>query len=249
MNSPKIDIERRFGGIIRLFGETQFYRFQSSHICIVGIGGVGSWVAESMARHGIGKITLIDMDHIAESNINRQIHALDSTMGASKVKAMKERILDINPDCDVICIDEFLTEENISIYIKKKFSFVVDAIDQTKVKIALADYCLIEGLEFVMIGGAGGKINPELVKLTDILKTFGDPLLTKIRQYFNKKTLNKITRKKNFPVIFSSELIKKPSKGEVNNSRNGLNCDGYGSSPNVTATFAFITTSYVLNKL
>lgn len=247
MNSPKIDIERRFGGIIRLFGETQFNQFQSSHICIVGIGGVGSWVAESMARHGIGKITLIDMDHVTESNINRQIHALDSTIGASKVKAMQERILDINPDCDVICIDEFLTEENISIYIKKNFSFVVDAIDQTKVKIALADYCLIEGLQFVMIGGAGGKKNPELVKLTDILKTFGDPLLTKIRQHFNKKVLNKI--KRNFPVIFSSELIEKPSKGWANNSRNGLNCDGYGSSPNVTATFAFIATSYVLNKL
>ena len=247
MNSPKIDIERRFGGIIRLFGETQFNQFQSSHICIVGIGGVGSWVAESMARHGIGKITLIDMDHVTESNINRQIHALDSTIGASKVKAMPERILDINPDCDVICIDEFLTEENISIYIKKNFSFVVDAIDQTKVKIALADYCLIEGLQFVMIGGAGGKKNPELVKLTDILKTFGDPLLTKIRQHFNKKVLNKI--KRNFPVIFSSELIEKPSKGGANNSRNGLNCDGYGSSPNVTATFAFIATSYVLNKL
>jgi|TARA_B110000003_G_scaffold253177_1_gene268291 tRNA A37 threonylcarbamoyladenosine dehydratase len=247
VNSPKIDIERRFGGIIRLFGETQFNQFQSSHICIVGIGGVGSWVAESMARHGIGKITLIDMDHVTESNINRQIHALDSTIGASKVKAMQERILDINPDCDVICIDEFLTEENISIYIKKNFSFVVDAIDQTKVKIALADYCLIEGLQFVMIGGAGGKKNPELVKLTDILKTFGDPLLTKIRQHFNKKVLNKI--KRNFPVIFSSELIEKPSKGWANNSRNGLNCDGYGSSPNVTATFAFIATSYVLNKL
>ena len=247
MNSPKIDIERRFGGIIRLFGETQFNQFQSSHICIVGIGGVGSWVAESMARHGIGKITLIDMDHVTESNINRQIHALDSTIGASKVKAMQERILDINPDCDVICIDEFLTEENISIYIKKNFSFVVDAIDQTKVKIALADYCLIEGLQFVMIGGEGGKKNPELVKLTDILKTFGDPLLTKIRQHFNKKVLNKI--KRNFPVIFSSELIEKPSKGWANNSRNGLNCDGYGSSPNVTATFAFIATSYVLNKL
>ena len=247
MNSPKIDIERRFGGIIRLFGETQFNQFQSSHICIVGIGGVGSWVAESMARHGIGKITLIDMDHVTESNINRQIHALDSTIGASKVKAMQERILDINPDCDVICIDEFLTEENISIYIKKNFSFVVDAIDQTKVKIALADYCLIEGLQFVMIGGAGGKKNPELVKLTDILKTFGDPLLTKIRQHFNKKVLNKI--KRNFPVIFSSELIEKPSKGWANNSRKGLNCDGYGSSPNVTATFAFIATSYVLNKL
>ena len=248
MSSKKIDTERRFGGIIRLFGETQFNRFQSSHVCIVGIGGVGSWVAESMARHGVGKITLIDMDHIAESNINRQIHALDSTTGASKVRAMKDRILDINPSCKVICIDDFLTEENIPIYIKKNFSFVVDAIDQTKVKICLADYCLTEDLKFLMIGGAGGRINPELVKITNIFKTFGDPLLTKIRHYFNKKIFNKKINK-NFPVIFSSEVIHKPSKGEANFPINGLNCDGYGSSPNVTGTFAFIATSYVLSSL
>ena len=243
MDSKKIDTERRFGGIIRLFGENHFNRFQSSHVCIIGVGGVGSWVAESMARHGIGKITLIDMDHISESNINRQIHALDSTTGASKVGAMKERILDINPSCDVVCIDDFLSEENIPIYIKKNFSFVIDAIDQTKVKICLADYCLNEGLKFLMIGGAGGRKNPELVKTTNILKTFGDPLLTKQRQYFNKKI------NKNFPVIFSSEVINKPAKGEANVSINGLNCDGYGSSPNVTATFAFVATSYVLNSL
>ena len=248
MGSKKIDIERRFGGVIRLFGETQFNQFQSSHVCIIGIGGVGSWVAESMARHGVGKITLIDMDHIAESNINRQIHALDSTTGGSKVEVMKERILDINPSCDVVCIDDFLTEENIPIYIKSNLSFVIDAIDQTKVKICLADYCLNEGIKFLMVGGAGGRKNPELVKITNIFKTFGDPLLTKIRQYFNKKIFNKKINK-NFPVIFSSEVIHKPSKGEANFPINGLNCDGYGSSPNVTGTFAFIATSYVLSNL
>ena len=242
-NVIKIDIERRFGGIIRLFGEEKFKNFQSSHICIVGIGGVGSWVAESMARHGIGKITLIDMDHISESNINRQIHALDSTTGASKIKAMKARILDINPSCDVICIDEFLTEENILNYIKKDFSFVCDAIDQTKVKICLAEYCLNENLEFLMTGGAGGRKNPELVKLTNIFKTFGDPLLTKIRQYFNKKRKNK------FPVIFSSEIIQKPKNCKTDSLGSGLNCDGYGSTPNVTATFAFIASAYILSRL
>jgi tRNA A37 threonylcarbamoyladenosine dehydratase len=142
VSSKKIDTERRFGGIIRLFGETQFNRFQSSHVCIVGIGGVGSWVAESMARNGLGQITLIDMDHISESNINRQIHALDSSLGKSKVEAMKLRMLDINPNCKINCHDYFLEVDNIFDLITQKFDFVIDAIDQTKIKILLAEYCL-----------------------------------------------------------------------------------------------------------
>ena len=248
MSINSIDLERRFGGIIRLYGLKKLKIFQASHVCIIGIGGVGSWVAESMARNGIGQITIIDMDHIAESNINRQIHALDSSLGQSKVEAMKFRILDINPDCKINCHDFFLEEGNISNLISKKFDFVVDAIDQTKIKILLAEYCLDYAIPFIMTGGAGGKVSPELIKIDVLNKTFGDPLLSKIRQYFNKK--NKLTKNKfKIPTVFSSETAIKPEKTNLNESLTGLNCAGYGSSVNVTATFAFLASSYVLSNL
>ncbi len=132
MIEKAVDLDRRFGGIIRLYGKKKFQLIQNYHVCVIGIGGVGSWVAESLARHGVGKITLIDMDHIAESNINRQIHALDSTIGESKIQAMKNRIIDINPMCQVECIDDFLDESNIERYISSQFNYIVDAIDQSK---------------------------------------------------------------------------------------------------------------------
>ena len=242
------DLKRRFGGIIRLYGQRKFKKFQSSHVCIIGIGGVGSWVAESMARHGLGQITLIDMDHIAESNINRQIHALDSSLGQSKVEAMRLRILDINPNCEINCHDCFLEENNISDLISKRFDFVIDAIDQTKIKILLAEHCLDCSIPLIMTGGAGGKVNPELIKIDVLTKTFGDPLLTKIRQYFNKK--NKLTKTKfKIPTVFSSETAIKPEKTNLKKSLGGLSCAGYGSSVNVTATFALLTASYVLSNL
>ena len=245
-NSP--DLKRRFGGIIRLYGSKKFKKFQSSHICIIGIGGVGSWVAESMARNGLGQITLIDMDHIAESNINRQIHALDSSLGQSKVEAMRLRILDINPNCKINCHDSFLEEDNIADLISERFNFVIDAIDQTKIKILLAEHCLDCSIPFIMTGGAGGKVNPELIKIDELAKTFGDPLLTNIRQYFNKK--NKLTNVKNkIPTVFSSELAIKPETTNLKESPRGLSCAGYGSSVNVTATFAFLSASYVLSNL
>ncbi|MDB4042534.1 ThiF family adenylyltransferase, partial [Methylophilaceae bacterium] len=204
-----VDIERRFSGIIRLFGKDRFKIFQDSHVCVVGIGGVGSWVVESLVRHGVGTLTLIDMDHIAESNINRQIHALDKTLGASKVDTMRKRILSINPEVNIICIDDFLSQENISEYILKSHNFVIDAIDQTLVKISLAEYCLEQDIQFLMTGGAGGKKDPSKIKLTDLRKTYGDPLLSRIRQYFNKKNSTKASIHK-IPTIFSDEPIIKP---------------------------------------
>jgi len=188
------------------------------------------------------------MDHIAESNINRQIHAMDSSIGQSKVEAMKSRILDINSECKINCHDFFLEEDNITDLISKRFDFVVDAIDQTKIKILLAEYCLEQSVPFIMTGGAGGKVNPELIKLDELAKTFGDPLLTKIRQYFNKK--NKLTKRKfKIPTVFSSETAIKPEETQSNESPVGLSCAGYGSSVNVTASFAFTAASYVLSSL
>lgn len=148
-----MDKLRRFSGIIRLYGQDKFDKFQQSHVCVIGIGGVGSWAVESLARHGIGEITLIDFDHIAESNINRQIHALESTLGASKIQVMQQRIIEINPQIKVNCVDDFLSLENMSQLIDSNYDFVLDAIDQVKVKIELIKFCQINKIP-VKIGRA-----------------------------------------------------------------------------------------------
>ncbi len=248
MSKPGLDLARRFGGIARLYGKEQLRVFEQSHVCVVGIGGVGSWVAESLARHGIGHITLIDMDHLAESNINRQIHALDSTMGASKVIAMRDRLVDINPSIKVEIVDDFLTETNIANYIQSELHFVIDAIDQTKVKIALAQHCLKENLPLLMTGGAGGRTDPTIIQIANLDKTFGDPLLAGIRKHFNKEKRENGQRI-TIPTVFSPEAVIKPEICEEGDSLVGLNCAGYGSSLNVTATFAFVAVSYVLKNL
>tara|TARA_B110000444_G_scaffold259487_1_gene303359 strand:+ start:490 stop:1239 length:750 start_codon:yes stop_codon:yes gene_type:complete len=248
MIKESYDFERRFGGVARLYGEEKLEIFQRSHICVIGIGGVGSWVVESLARHGIGKITLVDMDHIAESNINRQIQALDSTIGDSKVDIMSQRVKDINPMINIKVVDDFIDETNLEKYIHTDFHFVVDAIDHTKVKIALAEYCITNKILLLMTGGAGGKINPTLIQTANIDKTFGDPLLSGIRQHFNKqKKINGISYK--IPTVFSPEKIIKPQLTGDDNIMQGLNCAGYGSSINVTASFAFVATSFVLDNL
>ena len=240
--------ENRFGGIKRLYGTTALQKFKDSHVCVVGIGGVGSWVVESLVRHGVGKITLIDMDHIVESNINRQIHALDSTDGESKIKAMKDRIIDINPTCLVDCIDDFLEESNIESHISSRFDFIIDAIDQSSVKTSLAEYCQSKNLSLIMVGGAGGRVDPARIKIADLSKTFGDPLLSNIRKHFNKK--NKLSKSKyKIPTIFSDEPIIKSDECEVDQSGGGLSCDGYGSSLNITATMAFYVVAYIFSKI
>ena len=248
MSQNNYDFERRFGGIAKLYGDEKLSIFQKSHVCIIGIGGVGSWLAESFARHGVGEITLIDMDHIAESNINRQIQALDSTVGASKVEIMQSRLKDINPKIMINVIDDFLEETNLEEYIDPNFHFVIDAIDQVKVKIALAEFCLSKNISLLIMGGAGGRKNPSLIQIANLDKTFGDPLLSGIRKYLNKQ--------KKFhgsffelPTVFSPEKVIKPTVCEDQGDLKGLNCGGYGSSANVTASFAFVASSYVLNNL
>lgn len=248
MSQNNYDFERRFGGIAKLYGDEKLSIFQKSHVCIIGIGGVGSWLAESFARHGVGEITLIDMDHIAESNINRQIQALDSTVGASKVEIMQSRLKDINPKIMINVIDDFLEETNLEEYIDPNFHFVIDAIDQVKVKIALAEFCLSKNISLLIMGGAGGRKNPSLIQIANLDKTFGDPLLSGIRKYLNKQ---KKFHGSSFelPTVFSPEKVIKPPVCEDQGDLQGLNCGGYGSSANVTASFAFVASSYVLNNL
>ena len=154
---------RRFGGIARLYGENALQRFSQAHVCVVGLGGVGSWAAEALARSGIGKLTLIDLDNVAESNTNRQIHALTDNFGKAKIAALAERIAQINPACRVNEIEDFVTENNLPELFRRPYDFVIDAIDQVRVKAAMAAHFVRTRQPFVLSGGAGGQRNPALI--------------------------------------------------------------------------------------
>jgi len=245
-----IDFNRRFGGVERLYGKNTLDLFQKAHVCVIGIGGVGSWAAEALARNAIGQLTLIDLDHIAESNINRQIHALSHTLGKSKVLAMKERILEINPICQVHIVDDFISNENLEILIKKNFDVVIDAIDQASIKTSLAIHALNEKIPLVMTGGAGGRIDPSLIKIADLSLTHGDRLTAKIRHDVKKALHLKESQKVGIDVVFTDEIMKKPEEAcEADEALTGLHCGGYGSSVMVTTTFGFMAASVALKKL
>lgn len=245
-----IDFNRRFGAVERLYGKSALDRFQKAHVCVIGIGGVGSWAAEALARNAIGQMTLIDLDHIVESNINRQIHALSSTLGTSKILAMKERILEINPMCQVNIIDDFITNENIETLIKPHFDVVIDAIDQASIKTNLALYTLKEKIPLVMTGGAGGRIDPSFIKVADLSLTHGDRLTAKIRHDVKKLIRLKDSQKVGIDVVFTDEVMIKPAgAGEEDEALTGLHCGGYGSSVMVTATFGFMAASLALKKI
>ena len=179
--------ERRFGGIARLYGEDALNRFAAAHVCVVGVGGVGSWAVEALARSGIGALTLIDLDNVAESNVNRQLHALTCDFGKAKVTALHERILQINPACRVTEIEDFVTEDNLPVLFRRPFDFVIDAIDQMRVKAAMAAYFVRHGQPFILSGGAGGQKNPALIQTADLSRVTYDPLLANLRYTLRKR--------------------------------------------------------------
>ncbi len=254
---PKQDHKRRFGGVERLYGKQALQEFKKAHIIVIGIGGVGSWVVEALARNAIGKITLIDMDIVAESNINRQLPALSSTLGKNKTDVMAQRVNDINADCDINIIEDFLTRDNIPDLISHDADYIIDCIDNSKVKAALIAWCKRQKVKIVTIGGAGGKTDPSLIKIADLSRTIHDPLLSRTRKILRQKhnfSAN-IKRRFNIPSIYSTEHIKYPtSEGEITNEKtqnevSGLSCAGIGSSVMVTGSFAFMAVSHILQRL
>lgn len=254
MDNSSPDISRRFGGVRRLYGSAAFERFQAAHVCVVGIGGVGSWAAEALARSAIGKITLIDLDMVAESNVNRQIHALGDAFGKAKTTAMAERILAINPDCQVSEIEDFVTHDNLEALLGRSFDFVVDAIDQVRIKTAMIAWCHGHDIPLVTAGGAGGQIDPTRIEITDLSRTVQDPLLSKVRSQLRKEYGFPRDPKKKFgiPAVFSNEPLRYPENGaacDAAPSVTGLNCAGYGSSVCVTAPFGLFAAAEVLRQL
>jgi len=248
------DPARRFGGIQRLYGAAALARFQAAHVCVVGIGGVGSWAAEALARSAIGRITLIDLDMVAESNVNRQIHALGNAFGKAKTDAMAERILAINPACRVNRVEDFVSPDNLDQMLDKGFDYVIDAIDQVRTKAAMIAWCKARGLPLITAGGAGGQIDPTRIEITDLARTVQDPLLSRVRALLRKEYGFTREPKKKFgiPAVFSSEVLRYPetvSSCAETPVLTGLNCAGFGSSVCVTAAFGLFAASEVLKHL
>lgn len=246
------NFEQRFGGIGRLYTPEGLAKLRQSHICVIGIGGVGSWAVEALARSGIGKITMIDMDDICVTNINRQIHALTSTVATLKTEAMKTRIAEINPECQVEIIDDFISPDNLADYLNRGYDYVIDAIDSVKTKAALIAYCKRNKIRLITTGGAGGQTDPSQIQITDLSKTIQDPLASKVRALLRKEYHFSQNPKRKFGVdcVFSTQPLIFPKMGEGCEISATMNCaNGFGAVTIVTATFAFFAVGRVIDKL
>jgi len=249
--------DERFAGISRLYGTKEAEILRHAHICVIGIGGVGSWAVEALARSGIGKITLIDHDDIAASNINRQIHSLSNTLNQSKVITMAERVKQINPQCDCQAIDDFITDSNCQKYLNKKYNYVIDAIDSIKFKAAIIYYCKRNKIPVITTGGAGGLIDPTAITISDLTKTWNDPLAAKVRSQLRYQHGYTKNPKRTFGIqcVFSTEQQRYPKEdGSVGYAKPGvknvtLDCNlGFGSSSCVTASFGFAVAARAIQK-
>jgi tRNA threonylcarbamoyladenosine dehydratase len=244
------DLQRRFGGLERLYGVAGAGAIRRAHVAVVGIGGVGSWAAEALARSGVGELTLIDLDHIAVSNVNRQIHALDSTLGQAKVQAMAERIAQIHPRCVVHGIEEFVEPENWPQLLPAGVTAVIDACDEVKAKVAMAAWARATRALFVCAGAAGGKRLAHQVDIDDLARTTHDPLLAQVRYRLRKfHGTPKEGRAIGIPCVFSREAVAPPDASCAIEGDGSLNCHGYGSVVSVTATFGQCAAGWILDRI
>ncbi|MGX2949581.1 tRNA cyclic N6-threonylcarbamoyladenosine(37) synthase TcdA [Ursidibacter sp. B-7004-1] len=244
--------EQRFGGIGRLYTPAGLNRLQQAHICVIGIGGVGSWAVEALARSGIGKLTLIDMDDICVTNINRQIHAMSGEIGKLKTEVMRERVLKINPECEVHIIDDFITLDNLAEYLNQGYDYVIDAIDSVRVKAGIIAYCKRHKIKLITTGGAGGQTDPTQIQITDLSKTIQDPLASKVRSLLRKEYHFSQNPKRKFGIdcVFSTQPLIFPKMQEGCEISATMNCaNGFGAATMVTATFGFFAVSRVIEKL
>jgi tRNA threonylcarbamoyladenosine dehydratase len=244
------DLQRRFGGLERLYGLQGAAAIRNSHVAVVGVGGVGSWAAEALARSGVGELTLVDLDHVAESNINRQVHALGTTIGQAKVVAMAERIAKIHPGCKVNGVEEFVEPENWPTLLPPGVDAVIDACDQVKAKAAMAAWALKARALFVACGAAGGKRLAHLVDIDDLAHTTHDPLLAQLRYRLRKfHGAPKEGKRIGVHCVFSREAVAPPDPSCAIEGDGTLNCHGYGSVVSVTATFGQCAAGWVLDRL
>lgn len=252
------DAQRRFGGVVRLYGAAGADRLRAAHVTVIGIGGVGSWAAEALARSAVGKLTLIDLDHVAESNTNRQIHALDDEYGRAKVDAMAQRCRAINPDVHIVCVEEFVSPDNVAAIVPA-CDVVIDCIDQVSAKAALLAHCRRGKQTAITCGAAGGRTDPTRIRWADLARAVGDPLLAKVRYRLRREHGFARERDGRVPpfgitAVYSDEPVRRPIAAcgvEATETvpGHGLACSGYGSSVAVTAPLGFAAAAWTLNRL
>ncbi|MBA3476981.1 MAG: tRNA threonylcarbamoyladenosine dehydratase [Lautropia sp.] len=256
--------DRRFASTGRLLGSPGLKRLRHAQVVVVGLGGVGSWAAEALARSGVGNLTLIDLDQIVESNINRQVHALESTLGAAKVDVMARRIQQIAPLAGITAIESFVEPDNIASLIPKHVTVVIDAIDAVRAKAALVSWCVDHELPVIVCGAAGGRRDPLRLQCEDLARTSGDSLLSSLRLRLRRDygfapaagaSGHALARARKFgvPAIFSSERASGPTPGsETDSGRTGgspLACAGYGSIVTVTASMGMAAAARAIDVI
>ena len=252
--SDEADLERRFGGLRRLYGDDEYGRVRAARIAVVGLGGVGSWAVEALARSGVAGLLLIDLDHVSESNVNRQVQALGSTLGMAKAAALAARVADIHPGCQVETIEDFVDADNCAALLAGPLDAVIDACDQVRAKQAIAEWSLGGGAPLVVVGAAGGKERPQAVETGDLAQASHDPLLAALRQRLRKSgAMQREGRPSGLACVYSREPVRLPQRGEGEDAGDeagvvdgSLNCRGYGSSVTVTATFGLCAAAEAL---
>ena len=268
--ADEADLERRFDGLKRLYGAVAYERLRRASVAVVGLGGVGSWAAEALARSGVATLVLIDLDHVAESNINRQVQALGATLGQSKVQALRARISDIHPGCLVRGVEAFVEPDNWPALLLQPVDALVDACDQVRAKLSLAAWGWAARTPVVCVGAAGGKQRPQCVEVAGLDAVTHDPLLASLRQRWRKQLREQVRdglpqtvpmRGQHAPhevaavaglqCVFSREPVAPPAPGcEVADAGDGsLNCHGYGSSVTVTATFGMVAAAQAIASI
>jgi tRNA A37 threonylcarbamoyladenosine dehydratase len=265
--ADEADLERRFGGLRRLYGNTGYQRLRSMRVAVVGLGGVGSWAVEALARSGVARLVLIDLDQVSESNINRQIQALGRTLGQSKAHALAERVADIHPDCEVHGVEEFVDADNWPALLPVEVDAVIDACDQSRAKLTLAAWALRSGAPFVTCGAAGGKRLPQRTEVDDLAAATHDPLLAALRQRLRRDHGAARAGRIGVQCVFSRESVglpdaacapgdgpkespteSPPASPQAVATDGSLNCHGYGSSVTVTASFGLAAAGVVIES-
>lgn len=252
------DFAQRFGGIARLFGIGGLARLRAAHVCVVGVGGVGSWIIEALARSGVGAVTMVDLDDVCVTNVNRQLPAHDGNIGRPKVDALAERVRLIHPECSVTAIAEFFTGASAAEFLSPRYDFVIDAIDALSNKCLLIASCRERGLPVLTIGGAGGKRDPTAVRICDLAKSVQDDLLKYVRR--------KLRQDYGFPrdvfadfgvaCVYSPEKPAFPwadgtcSSKKEPGSALALDCaSGFGAAAFVTGAFGFAAAGEVVRRI
>ncbi len=245
-----LDLQRRFGGMARLYGADGARRIRHSHVVVVGMGGVGSWATESLARSGVGRLTLVDLDHVSESNLNRQIQAVDASLGQAKVLAMRDRVKQFHPHCNVVCVEEFVDADNWPALLEQEPDAVFDACDQVAAKVTLARWAMTCPVPFVTAGAAGGKRHAHLVDLDDLSRVTHDPLLAQLRYRLRREHgAPRQGRVIGVHCVFSREPAAAADPSCAPQEDGSLNCHGYGSVVTVTATFGQCAAGWILDQL